>query len=107
MREMEIYTKWKCEKIVKTREKGKNKRIEYCFGKGLELLSASLVLAVCQDSKVFRIGKFPCHLLWHCCNFAQKNPYCMNHEVMSARSVFQVKFTVEFTSLAMYFSSIA
>ena len=36
-----------------------SKRIEYyCFGKGLELLSASLVLAVCQDSKVFRIRSF-------------------------------------------------
>ena len=61
MREMEICTKWKCEKIVK-RIKGENalsKRIEYCFGKGLDLLSASLVLGVCQDFKVFRIRKFP------------------------------------------------
>ena len=32
--------------------------MEYFFGKGLELLSASLVLAVCQDAKVFRIRKF-------------------------------------------------
>ena len=37
----------------------KSKRIDYCFGNGLELLSASLVLVVCQDSKVFRIPKIP------------------------------------------------
>ena len=36
-----------------------SKRIEYCFGNDLELLSALLVLAVCQDSKVFQIRKFP------------------------------------------------
>ena len=61
MREIQIYTKWKCEKIVK-RIKGENalsKIIEYCFGKGLDLLSASLVLGVCQDFKVFGIRKFP------------------------------------------------
>ena len=36
-----------------------SKRIEYCFGNGLELLSAILMFAVCQDSKVFRIRKIP------------------------------------------------
>ena len=29
-------------------------KMEYCLGKGFELLSASTVLAVCQDSSVFR-----------------------------------------------------
>ena len=32
-----------------------SRRIEYHFGNNLELLSASLVLAVSQNSKVFRI----------------------------------------------------
>ena len=36
-----------------------SKRIEYCFGNRLELLSATSMLAVCQDSKVFQIRKFP------------------------------------------------
>ena len=30
------------------------KRIKYCLGNGLELLSASVVIAVCHDSRVFR-----------------------------------------------------
>ena len=63
MHVMKKHTKWKCKKNCKNSTRGKCsnyfKRIEYCFGKGLELLSASLVLAVCQDSKVFRIRKFP------------------------------------------------
>ena len=35
------------------------KRIEYCLGSGLELLSASFVAAVCHDSKVLRFRKVP------------------------------------------------
>ena len=31
------------------------KRMLYCFGSGHELLSASAVFAVCQDSKVFLV----------------------------------------------------
>ena len=33
------------------------KRMKYCLGSGLELFSASLVLAVCQDSNVLRMQK--------------------------------------------------
>ena len=33
------------------------KRLPYCLGNGLELLSAFLVAKVCQDSKVFLMGK--------------------------------------------------
>ena len=29
-------------------------KIEYCLGNGIELLSASTVFAVCQDSSAFR-----------------------------------------------------
>ena len=32
-----------------------------------------------------------------------KNRYCMNHEAMSAISVFRVKFTLEFTSWQLSF----
>ena len=35
------------------------KRVEYCLGSGLELLSASFVAAVCHDSKVLRFRKVP------------------------------------------------
>ena len=31
------------------------KRIEYCRSNGLALLSASVVMAVCHDSRVFRV----------------------------------------------------
>ena len=30
------------------------KRIKYCLGNGLELFSASVVIAVCHDSRVLR-----------------------------------------------------
>ena len=33
-----------------------------------------------------------------------KNRYRMNHEAMSATSVFPMKFTLQFTSLAIFFS---
>lgn len=63
MYEMEIYTKWKGENIIILTVNGEKmhwcKRIGYCFGNGVELLSALLVLAVYQDSKVFRIRKIP------------------------------------------------
>ena len=36
--------------------------------------------------------------------FYTKNRYRMNHEAMSTISVFRLKFTLEFTSLAMNFS---
>ena len=36
-----------------------HKEIEYCLGNCFALLSASLVIAVCQDSSVFLTLKFP------------------------------------------------
>ena len=35
-------------------------KIEYCLGNGFELLSASTVFAVCQDSSVFERGNLLC-----------------------------------------------
>ena len=43
--------------VIKKKKKNQCffKRMLYCFGSGHELLSASAVFAVCQDSKVFLV----------------------------------------------------
>ena len=38
--------------------------IEYCLSGGTELLSDSIVLGVCQDSKIFLTRKFPFAITW-------------------------------------------
>ena len=41
-----------------------HERIEYCLSGGIELLPDSIVLGVCQGSKIFLTRKFPFAITW-------------------------------------------
>ena len=62
-------------------------------------------LIIKSFSLVSSIEKFIALVVNSTVNFTlYKNRYCMNYEAMSATSVFRVKFTLQFTSLAIIFS---
>ena len=72
----------------------------------LFILSACRVAALIMKSfsLLSSIDKFHCLTSEFHGTFYAKNRYRMNHEAMSTISVFRVKFTLEFTSLAINFS---
>ena len=81
---------------------------EYPFSSQMEAIVFIILQTFFATCAVLKIGKYYrkiyCLTSEFLVKFHVKNRYCTNREAMSAISVFQVKFNVEFTYQAVNFS---